>query len=113
MLGIKKHAMVPNHLNDTQNVQSNDNKSKGNPKKQNCSSNSDNLLESGAVLSPNSFLYCAKKYDSFKLSIILWCILQNRLILVYKSAFQCGQKNNPSPRLSLCSILFFSTSSLA
>lgn len=72
-----------------------------------------NLLESGAVLSPNSFLYCAKKYDSFKLSIILWCILQNRLILVYKSAFQCGQKNNPSPRLSLCSILFFSTSSLA
>lgn len=38
MLGIKKHAMVPNHLNDTQNVQSNDNKSKGNPKKQNCSS---------------------------------------------------------------------------
>lgn len=28
MLGIKKHAMVPNHLNDTQNVQSNDNKSK-------------------------------------------------------------------------------------
>lgn len=94
MLGIKKHARVPNHLNDTQNVQSNDNKSKGNPKKQNVHQFC-NLLESGAVLSPNSFLYCAKKYDSFKLSIILWCILQNRLILVYKSALQCGLRIIP------------------
>lgn len=38
MLGITEHSTVPNHLNDTQNVPSNDKKSKGNPKKQNCSS---------------------------------------------------------------------------